>query len=880
MGSFMHLERGRVALLPLLFILFTLVVQAQTPPYKNAKLPVEERVKDLLSRMTPEEKVAQLQCTIQKIEWGKNLTETGLGEAGPVLRSLKAADAAKEANVIETMALEKTRLGIPVIIHDEAVHGLLGNDATSFPQAIGLAATWDPSLMERVATVIGKETRSRGIRQVLSPVVNIARDVRWGRVEETYGEDPYLSSRMGVAFCKAIESQGVITTPKHFVANVGDGGRDSNPIHFSERELREVYFPPFKACFEEGHAGSVMPAYNAVDDIPCASNSWLLRDVLRKEWGFKGFVVSDYGAVDGILNKHHVAATAEDAAVEAVEGGMNVELPSVDIFGAPLLAAVKSGRIPKATLDEAVAEILRAKFRLGLFDHPHVDPEAAAAINDTPEHRALALEAAEKTIVLLKNEHNILPLKKSLKRIAVIGPLADTTYLGGYSGFGMKVVSLLDGIRAELPDAQVAYAHGAEIGFTSLPTIPAEFLAPPNAKPGEHGLRGEYFDNKNLTGTPRLVRIDKDIQFEWAMGSPDSLIGADHFSVRWTGTLTPNVSGTYTLGASTDDGVRLWLDGKLLINSWFDRGATLDVVTLKLEAGRPYNLKIEYYENEGWAYASLGWRLEGGPNLQLQAAVDAARNAEAAIIGVGITEGEGYDRANLDLPASEEELINAVAATGTPTVVVLIDGSAVTMRNWIDKVPAILEGWYDGEEGGTAIAKALFGDVNPGGKLPITFPQFVGQVPLYYNYKPTGRGYDYADMSGKPQFPFGYGLSYTTFAYSDLRISPTSLTPDGTVDISVKVENTGSRTGDEVVQLYTHQITASVARPLKELKGFERVSLEPGKSKTVRFTLRRKDLSYPDRHMKEVLEPGPIEVMIGSSSDDIRVKSGFDVAPR
>ncbi len=852
--------------------------KSEKPKYLDPKLPLEQRVNDLLSRMTIEEKVAQLQCTLQKIEWGQNLTVNGLGGVGPLLRSYVAREAAEKGNEIQKLAVEKTRLHIPVIIHDEALHGLIGNDATSFPQAIGLAATWDTDLMAKVATVIGKETRARGIRQVLSPVVNMARDVRWGRVEETYGEDPYLQSCLAVAFCKNIEAEGVITTPKHFVANVGDGGRDSYPIFFSERELREVYFPPFKAAFQEGNAWSVMAAYNAVNDLPCSANKWLLTDVLRKEWGFKGFVVSDYGSVAGIMNMHFVAATPKEGAIKAVEAGLDMELPDIYFYGKPLLEAAKDGSVSKQALDAAVRNVLRAKFRLGLFENPYVDPEAAAAINDTPGHRALAREAAREAIVLLKNDGNVLPLKKGVKSIAVIGPNADVVKLGGYSGFGMKTVSILEGIRNKLGSTvNVTYEKGCDVGFSSLPPIPSDYLVPPDAKPGEHGLRGEYFKNMTLSGPPALVRIDKQVNFAWAMGSPDSTIPPDHFSARWTGKLVPVVSGTYRIGASTDDGLRLFIDGKLLIDSWFNRGATLDVVTLKLEAGHAYDIRMDYYENGGWAYASLVWDLKRETNPGIQAAVDAAKKADAAVVAVGIIEGEGYDRANLDLPGDQELLIKSIAETGTPTVVVLVNGSAVTMRNWIDKVPGILEVWYPGEEGGNAVADALFGDYNPGGKLPITFPQFVGQVPLYYNHKPTGRGDDYTDMSGKPLFPFGFGLSYATFVYDNLQISPGRIAPSGKVRVSVDVRNTGDRAGDEVVQLYLHDPIASVTRPVKELKGFRRISLAPHEKKTVTFELTKKELEFLDAKMKYVVEPGAVEVMVGSSSDDIRAQSSFEI---
>jgi beta-glucosidase len=853
--------------------------KTQEPPYVNRDLSVEERVKDLLGRMTLEEKVAQLQSTLSGPKGQKLIPPEGLGGIGPMLRPLTADQAAERANTIQTMAFRETRLGIPVMIHDEALHGILANKATSFPQAIALASTWDTDLMSRVATVIGKETRSRGIRQVLSPVINIARDVRWGRVEETYGEDPYLTSRMGVAFCSAIERQGVATTPKHFVANVGDGGRDSYPIEFSERSLREVYFPPFKACVQEGHASSVMAAYNSLDGLPCSADPYLLTDILRKEWGFGGFVVSDYGSAAGIMNKHFVAATEKGAATLAVSAGLDVELPSIYVYGKPLIDAVNERLLPISALNEAVRHVLRVKFRLGMFEERYVDPKAAAATNDAAEHRALAREAARKAIVLLKNERNILPLKKSLKSIAVIGPAADEVQLGGYSGYGMKTVSLLEGLKgAVTPATKLLYAKGCEVGFTALPTIPSEALYPPGAKPGEHGLRGEYFSNMTLSGPPVLVRTDKQVYFEWAMGSPDSSIPVDHFSVRWTGKIIPPVSGVYKLGASTDDGLRLYLDGKLLIDSWFVRGATLDYVEVRLEAGHAYDLKMEYYENDGWAYANLVWDVKDRPNPLLQAALDSAKHADVALVAVRIIEGEGYDRASLDLPGSEEELINAVAATGTPTIVILVDGNAVSMSAWKENVAGILQAWYGGEEAGNGLMDVLFGDENPGGKLPITFPQFAGQCPLYYDHKPTGRGDDYSDMSGKPLFPFGFGLSYTTFEYVNLKIEPLSITPKGSVSVSVNIRNTGNTRGDEVVQLYLHDQIASVTRPGKELKGFSRLSIEPGETRTVRFTIGPDELTFFNRNLKPVVEPGEVMVMVGSSSEDIRATGTFQIA--
>jgi len=850
----------------------------QKPVYVDPRAPVADRVKDLLGRMTLEEKIAQLQCISQDVEANNLITANGIGELATVLRYYSPSEGAEKANRIQKLIADKTRLKIPTIIHDEGLHGVLAKGATSFPQAIGLASTFDTTLMAKVATAIAQEARSRGIRQLLSPVINIARDARWGRVEETYGEDPLLTSRMGVAFCRSLESEGVISTPKHYVANVGDGGRDSYPIEFNQRLLREVYLPPFKACFQEGHATSVMAAYNALDGVPCSANHWLLTDLLRGEWGFQGFVVSDYGSVGGIIDAHHTAATKEEGARQAIEAGLDVELPGIYLYGDPLLKAVKEGSVAESTIDIAVSRVLAAKFRLGLFEHPDVDPHSAGKINGSDEHRTLARTAAQEAIVLLKNDSNVLPLKKDLKTLAVIGPRADVVSLGGYSGLDMKVVTPLEGIRNKVPKGtKVVYQKACELNPAALPPIPGEYLVPPDAKPGEHGLRGEYFNNMELSGQPALVRVDRQIDFDWNSSSPDQKINPTRFSVRWTGKLIPPASRDFQVSVTTDDGVRLYVDGKLVIDSWHDRSAGSDIITLKFQAGKEYDIRMEYFQNSGGASASLGWEFKAENDNQFKAAVEAARKSDAAVIFAGITEGEGQDRAYLDLPGAQEDLINAVAETGVPTIVVLVNGSAVTMTRWINKVSGIVEAWYGGEEEGDAIADVLFGDYNPGAKLPITFPQSVGQVPLYYDHKPTGRGDDYVDLSGSPQFPFGFGLSYTRFEYSNLKVTPSTIPASGNVTIEVDVRNAGTRKGDEVVQLYLHDGPRTVTRPVKELKGFRRIALEPNEKKTVSFSLNAADLSLLDERLNSVVKAGSVEVLVGSSSGDIRQKGTFDI---
>jgi beta-glucosidase len=851
---------------------------AQTPPYKDPKVPVDKRVADLLNRMTVDEKIAQLRCDWPEDVWGPALKTTGFGGIAPILRGYTSRESAEEANRIQKIA-QTGRLGIPVIIHDEALHGLVANGTTSFPQAIGLAATWNPDLVHTVATAIAKETRSRGVRQVLSPVINVVRDARWGRVEETYGEDPLITAKIGVAFVKGFEENGVVTTPKHYVANVWDGGRDSNAVEISERSVREIYMAPFKAVFQEGGARSVMAAYNSLNGLPCSSSRWLLTDVLRGEWGFGGFVVSDYGSVGGILGAHHTAGSEKETAAQALNAGMDMELPGVYIYGTPLTQAVDEGLISMKVLDEAVSRVLRVKFELGLFDDPLADPAEAESIVNCQEHRDLALEAGRQAIVLLRNQNSVLPLKKDLGTVAVIGSIAKGSMpLGDYSGSPGRTVSVLEGMEQKLPGARVLYAKGCEVRQSqALPAIPSSALTPEGGKEGEHGLRGEYFANRGFEGEPALVRTDEKIEFDWGDGSPDPAVPADDFSVRWTGYLTAPETGDYQIAGTSDDGIRVYIDGRLVFEFWSERAPATTLGTVHLEGGKKVAIKVEYYERGGGAVVALGWTKPDWTDRDIEEAAAIARKADAAIIVAGIIEGEGQDRAYLDLPGKQEQLIKQVAATGTPTVVVILAGAPVTMENWLNDVGAIVDAWYPGQEGGTAIADVLFGDYNPGGRLPMTFPRYVGQVPLYYNPEPTGRGFDYIDLTGRPRFPFGFGLSYTEFRYSDLKITPEKGKPGTTFEVSFDLENAGELAGDEVPQLYIRDVVSSVVRPIKELKAFTRVTLQPGEKKRIAFTLGRDDLSFLDIHMKPVVELGMIEVYVGPSSDNIALRGTIEI---
>lgn len=863
----------------LLFFLLVLFVQTAVAqeklPYKNPALPIETRVQDLLTRMTPAEKFRQLfmvpgdlgndpsQFKDGLFGFQVNTVSSNGNAAGQLLQyspGLNAFHTATKINSIQKYFIEQSRLGIPIIAFDEALHGLVRSGATAFPQAIALAATWDTVLMRDVAGAIAKECRMRGIRQILSPVVNLATDVRWGRVEETYGEDPVLSAAMGVSFVRSFEQMGIVTTPKHFVVNHGDGGRDSYPVDVNERLLEETYFVPFKACIQQGGARSIMTAYNSLNGRPCTANDWLLNQKLKNEWGFRGFVISDAGAVGGANVLHFTATGYEDAGKQSVENGLDVifqtDIDHDKLFNKPFL----SNEVNKAKLDSAVGRVLRAKFELGLFDDPYTNEQAAKDSAYLPVHHKLAKDAAIKSIVLLKNDaKQVLPLKPQMKKIAVIGMDAVEARLGGYSGPGNNNINMLDGMK-KLAGAKAAIRYAAGCGrmHNEWNVVPA------NRFPS--GLKGEYFNNVNLQGTPVLQRADASINFQWTLFSPDPAVNYDFFSVRWTGFITAPKTGNFKIGIDGNDGYKLYLNNKLLIDTWDKQSYSTTLANFYFEKGKEYSLKIEYKEPSGNARFRLIWNADivDSSEQKIAEAVRLAKESDVVIVAAGIEEGEFRDRSKLNLPGRQEEMIRRLAATGKPVVVVLFGGSAITMSNWLDKVNAVLYAWYPGQAGGEAIAETLFGNSNPSGKLPITFPVHEGQLPLTYNHKATGRGDDYADGTGQALFPFGYGLSYTSFEYSNARVNNNI--------ISFNIKNTGRHDGDEVVQLYIRDEIASVARPVKELKVFQRISLKPGEEKAISFTITPSMLTMLNEKMQWVVEPGLFRIMIGSSSKDIRIR--------
>ncbi|PKP03859.1 MAG: beta-1,3-glucosyltransferase [Bacteroidetes bacterium HGW-Bacteroidetes-6] len=796
-------------------------------------------------------------------------------------RGSSALQMAKETNKVQRWFVDSTRLGIPIIPFDEALHGLVRSEATAFPQAIGLAATWDTTLMNNVAAAIATEVRTRGIRQILSPVLNIAADPRWGRVEETYGEDPFLVSQMGLAYVKAFEKRNVIATPKHFIANSADGGRDSYPVQYSDRLMQEVYYLPFITAIQEGGARSVMTAYNSFDGTPCSANAFLLTEKLRKEWGFHGFVISDAGATGGANVLHFTASDYADATKKSIEAGLDVIFQTSYNHYSLFFNAFQKDIVDLEAIDSAVAHVLRVKFGLGLFENPYTDTTLLIAPDYTKQHKQLALRSAQESIVLLKNDQNILPISKNISSVAVIGTDAEEGRLGGYSREGMADVSILQGIRKKLGPEKVKYAPGCGSDSNRFAVVPEQALFhTENGKPVP-GLKGEYLNNIVLQGKPELIRTDSRVDFGWTLFSPaPDIINYDFYSVRWNGFLVAPETGIFNIGIRGDDGYRLWINDSLIIDNWQTQTVRTITTPYFFKKDRKYDIRLEFHAPVGNARIQFIWNVgvENNTKEKIADAADLASECDVAIVVVGIEEGEFRDRASLRLPGRQEELIRIVAAIGKPVIVVLVGGGPVVVTDFINDIDGMIEVWYPGDQGGTAVADVLFGDYNPAGRLPIGFPMDESQLPWVYYHKPTGRGDDYMNLTGKPMFPFGFGLSYTQFEYSDLRFEKPSIGSCDSTTVSFTLKNTGKYDGDEVVQLYIRDEIASVARPVMELKGFQRIHLKSGESKTISFKITPLILSMLNEQMQRVVEPGVFRIMIGASSNDIRLRGSLNVA--
>ncbi len=852
------------------------------PAYLDSSLTFEQRAADLVSRMTLKEKISQMES---------------------------------DAPAIPDLGIPAYNWG------NECLHGVIGNEySTVFPQVIGMAATFDPELIHREAECVSTEARAQfnysggGVKRAgnpgldfFAPNINIDRDPRWGRGQETYGEDPYLTSTMAVAFVTGLQENNpryfkVIATPKHFDAYSGpEPGRHRFSAVVGKRDLFETYLPAFEAAVRKGGAFSVMAAYPALNGVPDCANKYLLTDILRNRWGFKGYVVSDCGAIWYIYRGHNYTPSMNAAAADAVKAGcdLNCYGNQYSVLG----KAFKERLISEAAIDTAVTRLMLARMKLGLFDPPSAVPydTITMADNNTPAHRMLARKVADESMVLLKNADRLLPLNNDVKSVAVIGAYADdaNVLLGNYHGTPSNVVTILQGIKNKLgPQATVRFAAG----YNPLDdkVISPVVIAPQYLGPGkgleERGLYGEYFDNPHFRGKPVVTRVDSvlDPYFGWGFVPPVKGVPAMYFSVRWTGTITPPETGDYELGITTNEGGRLFFDGRLIVNDL--RPSRLNVFKSKLvhlEKGGKYRVKIEYADSGRFAGIRFEWyrpKKLASPQILIKKALRAARKSDVVIAVAGISanlESEensnlrlpgfrGGDRTRLGPPSGEEALLKALHKTGKPVILVLVGGSALAV-NWAEiNIPAIIDAWYPGEQGGNAVADVLFGDYDPAGRLPVTFYKSVKQLPPFTDYSMEGRTYRY--FTGKPLYPFGYGLSYTTFTYSGMHVNKDIVGQGDTIRVSVNVRNTGERDGDEVAQLYARSLTSEPDKPIKSLEGFKRVSVPHGESRTVTFVLPVRSLKdYSVRKNEYVVRPGKYELEVGSSSAEIHIRKLVEI---
>jgi beta-glucosidase len=828
----------------------------EKPLYLDHTKPFKQRVDNLMSQMTLEEKLSQL---------------------------------------ITRIPADLTRFGIPGYLWGgEAGHCVVAraNDyATIFPVGIAQAATWDKKTVWEVGNAMSDEARPRfhaGLEKSTltfwAPVVEMARDPRWGRTEECYGEDPYLTSRLSLAFVRGIQGDHpkylkAIACPKHYALNNEEWCRHNGSSDVDEQLLHEYYLKPYQVLVQEGKAEQIMASYNRVNGVPAIGNKKLLTDILRGEWGFDGTVVSDCTGIKDFYTGHKYVANMEEGVALALNAGMDLECG--DCFKVALADVVKKGMVPLATIDSAVHRVLVSRFRLGLYDPAEFVPftKIPRSVVDGPVNREVAKQSVLKSIVMLKNSGNMLPLDKNkIKTVAVIGPNAAVCQLGGYTGGYSKAVSPLQGIINKLDSTKVKYVKGTDIKIT-LPVIPTENLLPPDAKPGEHGLRGEYFSNTDFSGEPFLVRTDSVINFNFGKSFALQGMPIDYYSIRWTGSFIAPVSGPYYIGGDFDDAIRLYIDGKKLIDKILNRNTSSDAVKIEVEAGKKYDLRLEFIEQWYTALVKLGG---AAPNPdKFKEAIAAATKADVAVVVLGTDESlekEGVDRSDLNLPGDQEDLAKAISRANPKTIVILQNGSAMSV-NWIDKnIPAIFETWYNGEEGGNAIADVIFGDYNPAGRLPLTFYKSSENFPSFSDYDiRKGRTYMYGNnvkdnsKISEVLYPFGYGLSYTRFSYGKLEVVSKNADASGNISAKITIKNVGKRTGDEVIQLYAHQEKSSVLRPEKQLVSFERITLQPNESKTVELVFPAKDLAIYDVNKKSfVVEPGIFKLMVGSSSADIK----------
>jgi len=821
------------------------------PAFRNEHLSAPERINDLLKRLTLEEKVGMLIASADGIP----------------------------------------RLDIDKYYHgNEALHGVVrpGN-FTVFPQAIGLASMWDAPLMLQIATAISDEARAKwnlldgGKKQLLkfndlltfwSPVVNMARDPRWGRTQESYGEDPYLSGTMGVQFVKGLQGNHprylkTVATPKHFAVYNQETNRFANNAVVPMRYLREYYLPAFEACIVEGKAASIMTSYNAVNGIPAGANKFLIDDVLRKDWGFQGYVVSDCGGPNHLLDAHHFVNSKQAAAVASIKAGLDLECGD-DIYKEPLLNAIKDGQVKMAEIDTAVFRVLRARMQLGMFDDPAENPynKISPDTIGSKAHQALALQAARESIVLLKNENHLLPFdKKNIKSIAVVGINADNTEFGAYSGNPAgAAISILQGIKAKVgKDVQVMHVPWKAVnGLEAYALIEKEFF------PG--GLKAEYFTNMELQGNA-AARMEENINFDPSNHPPDAIVPGTPLSVRWTGKIKTPLTGNYSLGYWAHDGARLYINGKKIIDSWRRKFLQNTIAEYYFEAGKEYDIRVEYFSYRRESVAKLYWKSpnnERGIKDLFAEATAAGKKADAVVAVLGINKNfdqEGGDRQDIQLSIDQEIFIQEMFKSNPNTVVILEAGNSMSI-DWINKnIPAIVNAWYPGEQGGNAVADVLFGNYNPAGRLPITYYNSIAELPAMNDYDISkGRTYQY--FRGKPLFAFGYGLSYTRFEYSNLDIQQSN----SILHVGFTIKNVGQFDGDEVPQVYIQLPETNISMPIKELKGFKRLNIKRGVQKNVQVDVLTSNLRYWDESVSAFVHPkGAYTLMVGASSDDIRM---------
>ncbi len=861
--------------------------------YRDSHLDIEERVRDLLDRMTLEEMILQtdqyFSCDFTTPTGEGNAVRLDMEKADRLFRgfsvgSIQAREMTPEQiNELQSYAVEKTRLGIPFLFSEEALHGLCHSDATVFPQQIGLAATFDPVAGFRMGRAIGTEARALGIHETYSPVMDLIRDPRYGRTEESYGEDTHLCSEFARAVVEGMQGRdlsdpdAVAAEPKHYAGyGAPVGGLNCAPCALGRHEVFSDCLPVFEAAIAEAGAADVMCSYNAIDGIPVAADHELLTEVLRDRWGMRGFVRSDLTAVKRLYDNHYLAPTHAEAIAMGLEAGVDLQLYDFphDEWQSTIRELVESGRIGEDVVRQACGRVLRMKFLLGLFDNPYIDPTLHESAVRNEEHLDLSLEIARESMVLLKNENGILPLSKDIGTVAVLGPSAGRAVLGDYSVDGRGGTSTLEAVkRIVSPRTKVLYDPGCKvIGDAAFP-FPSGVLTDEEGRPG---LTARYYNSPEPEGDPVLTVTDRSVDFNWHMNGVPEGVDAGCFSVAWTGTLTPAEAFDGMIGFRAQDSMRLFVDGKKILDMKGLSDCDPRMVPFRFEKGVSHGIRVELRSDGHGARVVFGW--DRAPE-DFGPAVELARQADVAVICVGDDRdscGENLDRVSLDLPGNQLAFVKAVAETGTPVVLVMQTGRPVTAVWENDHVPAILEAWFPGERGGEAIAETLFGDSNPSGRLPISFPRHVGQIPCHYSRRPGG-GKRYVETDWLPLWPFGYGLSYTTFAYGDLTLSPETVKPGESVTATFSVRNTGSRRGAAVPQLYLRDRYSSVVKPQMTLAAFRRVELEPGEEKTVSLEITAREMRTLRRDFVWEVEPGDFRVFLADNAEKIVMSRDFRV---